>query len=42
MTKTIVLGNEYDDNLRSILAGVMRDLGAKRSVLIGRSLALKN
>jgi hypothetical protein len=29
MTKTIVLGNELNQHLRSVLTAVMRDLGAK-------------
>jgi hypothetical protein len=29
MTKTIVLGDEHDSHLRSVLGKVMRDMGAK-------------
>jgi hypothetical protein len=29
MTKTIVLGNEFDDELRGVLVEVMRDMGAR-------------
>ncbi len=29
MAKTIVLGDEFDDDLRSVLVEVMRDMGAK-------------
>ncbi len=29
MTKTVILGDEFDDHLRSVLAKVMRDMGAK-------------
>jgi hypothetical protein len=32
MTKTIILGDEFDDHLRSVLAEVMRDMGAKTLV----------
>jgi hypothetical protein len=29
MTKTVILGDEFDDHLRSVVAKVMRDMGAK-------------
>src|SRR5450631_2076091 len=30
MTKTIVLGDEHDSHLRSVVGKVMRDMGAKK------------
>ena len=32
MTKTIILGDEFDDHLRSVLVEVMHDMGAKTLV----------